>query len=147
MSRADSAADNMTLRKMNCSQSVLTAFCEELGLEKSLALKLALGFGGGMGRCGNTCGAVTGAYMVIGLKQDLKAENAQPIKEKTYSLVKEFNRRFTAVNGSTQCRDLLGTDISTPEGHDAANAKKLFITLCPKLVHDAVEIVEGMDCL
>jgi C_GCAxxG_C_C family probable redox protein len=148
MSRADSAAANIAAGKMNCSQSVLTAFCQELGLETGLARKLSLGFGGGMGRTGKTCGAVTGAYMVIGLKQaETKLENAQQVKERVYALVREFNRRFIEINGFTACKDLLGCDLSTPEGSAAAKEKSLFNTLCPKFVHDAVEIVEGMDSL
>ena len=52
----------------NCSQSVLTAFCNEFGLHDEPAFRIACGFGGGMGRMAKTCGAVTGAFMVIGLK-------------------------------------------------------------------------------
>jgi C_GCAxxG_C_C family probable redox protein len=145
MSRAEAAATNIASRKMNCSQSVLTAFCTELGLERKLALKVALGFGGGMGRCGGTCGAVTGAYMVLGLKQDLKEENAGQAKEKAYALVKQFNYRFIALNGTLLCRELLGCDLGTPEGHELATQKNLFTTLCPKYVRAAVEILEAMD--
>jgi C_GCAxxG_C_C family probable redox protein len=147
-SRADGAAANIASGKMNCSQSVLTAFAEELGLETRLARKLALGFGGGMGRTGKTCGAVTGAYMVIGLKQDdLKAENTGQIKDEVYALVREFNKRFTAINGSVACKELLGCDLSTAEGVAAAREKKLFTTLCPKFVHNAVEVLEAMQRL
>jgi C_GCAxxG_C_C family probable redox protein len=145
MSRADLAASNIASRKMNCSQCVLTAFCEELGLETGLARKIAMGFGGGMGRSGKTCGAVTGAFMVIGLKQDLTAENAQQTKDKVYALVREFSQRFTEINGTTTCKELLGCDLSTAEGVAAANEKSLFTTLCPKFVHDAVEVLEKMD--
>jgi C_GCAxxG_C_C family probable redox protein len=129
---------------MNCSQAVLTAFCEEFGLSAALARRLALGFGGGMGRCGKTCGAVTGAFMVLGLKHELNAENGQQVKEKVYALVKDFSRRFCEINGSTTCKDILGCDLNTPEGVAFAKEKSLFTTLCPKFVHDAVEILEGM---
>ena len=145
MTRADSAAENIATSKMNCSQSVLTAFAEELGLSPLLARKLAIGFGGGMGRTGKTCGAVTGAYMVLGLKQDLKPENAQQVKERVYAMVNEFNRKFSEINGSTTCKDLLGCDLSTPEGSAKAKEKGLFTSLCPKFVRDAVEILERME--
>jgi C_GCAxxG_C_C family probable redox protein len=145
MKRSDSAAANISAGRMNCAQAVLTAYCEELGLGIALARKIALGFGGGMGRTGKTCGAVSGAYMVIGLKQNITPENASQVKDKTYALVREFNRRFTELHGSTSCKDLLGCDLGTPEGVAIAAEKKFFTTLCPQFVHDAVEMLEEMS--
>jgi C_GCAxxG_C_C family probable redox protein len=145
MKRADTAAENIASGRMNCSQAVLTAFCEEYGLSTALARRLALGFGGGMGRSGKTCGAVTGAYMVLGLKHELHTETGQKVKEKVYALVNDFNRKFCEINRSTICKDILGSDLSTAEGLAFAREKGLFTTLCPKFVHDAVEILEGME--
>lgn len=144
MSRADTAAQNIASGKMNCAQSVLTAFCEEFGLNSKQAIKIAMGFGGGMGRTGRTCGAVTGAYMVIGMTAGLGSEKPQESKENVYRLVREFDRKFCEKNGSTLCIDLLGCDLSTPEGLAAAREKGLFTTLCPKFVKDAVEILDQM---
>ena len=144
MNKADSAYANMLASKLNCAQSVLNAFCTELGLESSLALKLALGFGGGMGHTGQTCGAVTAAYMVLGLKQGFNPDNPKQNRDQVYALVQEFNKRFIKVNGSTNCTQLLGYDLSTPEGAAAVKEKGLSLKLCPKFVKDAVEIVEGM---
>lgn len=139
MSRSESAAALMSAKKANCSQSVLTAFCEELGLERNLALKLAMGFGGGMGRGGLTCGAVTGAYMVIGLKQtQVTAET----KEKVYRLVNDFSREFARIYGSTECKKLLGYDLSRPEEYAEVQAKGLFTTVCPRMVAGSIEILE-----
>ncbi|MBN1188363.1 MAG: C_GCAxxG_C_C family protein [Dehalococcoidales bacterium] len=146
MNRADSAAENIAAGRMNCAQSVLTAFSGELGMDKEQALKIALGFGGGMGRTGKTCGAVTGAYMVIGLKQEKQnVENAREVKDRVYALVRDFNHRFMAVRGSTDCKDLLGCDLSTPEGQAASKEKGFSFTLCPGFVRDAVKILEEMD--
>jgi C_GCAxxG_C_C family probable redox protein len=75
MTKAESAEATMESGKMNCAQSVINAFCEDLGLDRSLALRLALGFGGGMGHTGQTCGAVSAAYMVINLRQSIDPEN------------------------------------------------------------------------
>ncbi|RLB07969.1 MAG: hypothetical protein DRG50_01235 [Deltaproteobacteria bacterium] len=69
------------------------------------------------------------------------AEDEQS-KEKTYSLVKEFVDKFRSRNGTIVCKELLGCDISTPEGRELAREKGLFITICPKFVQDAAEIVE-----
>jgi C_GCAxxG_C_C family probable redox protein len=126
----------------NCSQAVFSAYAEEFGLNRETALKISSGFGGGMGRMGGTCGAVTGAYMVIGLKfGNTKAED-KAIKQKTYDLVREYSSRFTARNGSTFCKTLIGCDIGTAEGYKAAQEKGVFKSLCPKLVADAAEILE-----
>jgi C_GCAxxG_C_C family probable redox protein len=112
------------------------------GLDREIALKIAGAFGSGMGM-GETCGAVTGAFMVIGLKHGKTKADNDAAKETTYELVKELTSRFSARNGSIKCKELLGCDLSTPEGMEAVIEKKLFITLCPKFVQDAAEILEA----
>lgn len=126
----------------SCSQALLSTYGVEFGLDRETALKVSGAFGGGMGRMGETCGAVTGAFMVIGLKYGNTRVDDRQAKEKTYSLVKEFVEKFKSRNGSIACRELLGCDISTPEGMEIAKEKNLFATLCPKLVSDAAEIIE-----
>ena len=127
-----------------CSQAVLLSFADDFGLDKNTALKLAAGFGGGMGRMGLTCGAVTGAYMVIGLKNGATTAQNKAAKEQTYQMVREFNDRFKARNHSLVCKELLKCDISLPAGFEEAKHKGLLNTTCPKLVRDAVEILEEM---
>jgi len=129
----------------NCSQAVFSAFAPQLGLDRVTALKVAGTFGGGMGRMGETCGAVTGALMVIGLKYGQATNDDKAAKEKSYELVRQFAERFRARNrGCLTCRDLLGADISTPEGMKQLREKQAFTTMCPKFVHDAAEIVEQL---
>jgi C_GCAxxG_C_C family probable redox protein len=144
MDRVKNAYEMISTRQMNCAQSVLTAFCEELGLEKDIALRLARGFGGGMGRTGNVCGAVTGAYMVLGLQQYPEIEDRSDQIEKVYQLVKDFSRMFIDKNKSIRCTDLLGCDLSAPGGLDDARSRELFTTVCPRLVADSVAILETM---
>ena len=127
----------------NCSQGVLGSYCEQFGLECDKAFKVATGFGGGM-RMGGTCGSVTGALMVLGLKYGNTAAEDKEAKANTYKKVEEYTKRFKARNDSVTCRDLLGCDISTPEGMKEAKDKGLFSTICPKIVQDAVEILEEM---
>ena len=104
--------------------------------------RLACAFGGGMGRMAKTCGAVTGAFMVIGLKYGQTQSNDKAAKEKTYALVREFADLFAKEHGSIECRELLACDINTPEGLKTANEKDLFKTICPKCVESAVKILE-----
>jgi C_GCAxxG_C_C family probable redox protein len=125
----------------SCSQAILSTYGPMYGLSAETALKVAAGFGGGMGRMAETCGAVTGAFMVLGLKCGPTTAEDQKAKEKTYELVRQFAARFKARNRSLACRDLLGCDISSPEGYQQAKGQKLFSTICPKIVQDAAEIL------
>lgn len=126
----------------SCSQAVLASYAQDYGLTVEQALKVAGAFGGGMGRMGDTCGAVTGAFMVIGLKYGKTRADDEPAKEKAYRLVQEFAKRFRLRHGSIVCRDLLGCDLSTPEGRKTASEKHFIETRCPLLVQDAVVILE-----
>ena len=126
-----------------CSQSVLLAFSEDLRLDVETAAHISAGFGGGMGRSAGTCGAVTGALMVIGLHSGSPVVDAAA-KDATYALVRRFMAEFSARHGSTDCRDLLGCDISEPEGSAYAREHNLFKTQCPEYVQDAVRILEGL---
>ena len=129
-----------TFRKgFNCAQAVVSTFADEHGLDRDAALRLAGAFGAGM-TMGETCGAVTGAYMVIGL-QRAKADPAYNRGELA-ELVAEFNRRFEERRNSVVCRVLLGCDPSTPEGRKEAIERGLFKTMCAELVRDAAEIVQ-----
>jgi C_GCAxxG_C_C family probable redox protein len=126
----------------NCAQSVLAAFSQDHGLDREKALRLAGSFGGGMARMGETCGAVTGALMVLGLRHGMTQKEAPQTKENNYSEVLKFVDEFKARYGSIRCRDLLGCEISTMAGRQKASDQKLFSTLCPKLVGGVVEILE-----
>lgn len=96
---------------MSCSQAILSVYGKYFGLSEELALKLASSFGGGMGHMGNTCGAVTGAFMVLGgLVYEINNPNT---RNEIYNLIQEFTRRFLSEHESINCRDLLGYDIST----------------------------------
>ena len=121
---------------LNCSQALLSAFSEELGLDKKTATKIASGFGGGMGCSAETCGAVTGAVMVIGLKHGDSGKAA--------TFTRELLERFRDRNGDLVCRTLLGCDISTDESMAKARKHGLFTSRCPKFVEDAAEIVEEL---
>ncbi|MCP4261505.1 MAG: C_GCAxxG_C_C family protein [Planctomycetes bacterium] len=127
----------------NCSQAVFGTFSEQFGLDCEQASKVATGFGGGM-RMGGTCGVVTGAFMVLSLKYGNSTAKDKDGKAKTYKKIEEFTNRFKNRNSSVTCRELLDCDISTPEGMKEAQSKGLFSSTCPRMVQDAVEILEEM---
>ena len=128
----------------NCSQAVCAAYAPSLGLSHELALKIAAGFGGGMGRSGEVCGAVTGAIMVIGLKTGpIEAADAAA-KENAYALTHQVIEQFADRHGSILCRELLGCDIGQPEGLQHAREAQLFTRLCPQFVRAAAEIVSTL---
>jgi C_GCAxxG_C_C family probable redox protein len=128
----------------NCSQAVLSAFAPDLELDRETALRASIAFGAGMGRTGQTCGAVSGALIAIGLKYGSINPEDKTTKERVYALVREFVRRFRARNGSTLCPELLGYDVGTPEGLQAVRDKDLVATVCTPAVQDAAEILERL---
>lgn len=119
----------------NCSQSVFSVFAVDHGLDHEMSLKIACGLGAGMGRLQNTCGAVTGAYLALGLYFD---------KDTTYDKVKEFDRRFKEKNDHTMCSSLLNCDLNTSDGQEFFKNENLRQKVCNKCVESAVELVENI---
>jgi C_GCAxxG_C_C family probable redox protein len=125
-----------------CSSAVFSAFSKELGLDPVTAKKIACGFGAGISKTGNTCGAVSGAILVIGLKHGKTTQGDDVATEKTRALVREFMREFADRHGSINCTELLGFDLSNPDEYEKARESGLFFTRCPDLVRDASAILE-----
>jgi C_GCAxxG_C_C family probable redox protein len=125
-----------------CSQALLSTYGPQFGLDREIALRVAAAFGGGMSRMGETCGAVTGAFMLIGLKHGNVKPKDKKARQKTYEVARAFVSRFESRHGSVRCKDLLGCDISTSEGYNLAKEKKLFENVCPQYVEDAAKIIE-----
>ncbi len=94
-----------------------------------------------MARTGETCGAVTGGLMVIGLKGGYTTPDG---KDATYSLAREFMRRFEEKHGTLICRDLIGCNLCTEEDLQQAKEKGVFESVCPNLVRDSIEILENL---
>ncbi len=128
----------------SCSQAVLTAYSRGFGLQADVSNRIACAFGGGIARRSLTCGAVTGALMVIGLKYGkIKADDNES-KETTYSKVNEFCRRFEETYGSINCGELLNCDLSTKEGQKRYKDNDLYNLKCMLYVKEACEILDGM---
>ena len=128
---------------INCTQAVLSTYGPQLGLDRENALKVAAAFGSGM-NMGETCGAVTGALMVIGMKHSKIKGFTLLSKEKTVDKAHEFLEGFKARHGTVVCRELLGCDVSTPEGRKTAKQEQHFKERCPEYVKDAAEILEEL---
>lgn len=115
----------------NCSQAVFCTFCEELGIKEEDALKIAEGFGSGMGALGDTCGAVTGLFMTISYansKSDLN--DLKATRKDTYAKIRKAAELFKEEHSSLYCRELL----KEKRGSKAEG--------CAKCVKDAATIAE-----
>jgi len=143
MNRSDEAL-NWFEGGFNCAQAVVAAFAEDFGIDRTTALRIGGGFGGGMGRQGLICGAVTGALIVIGLKFGKISPNDNEAGDRTNNAVNEFSARFKEKFGSLYCRDLLGYDISTAEGREYIKSYNITGETCPPIVQTTVEIVEQL---
>jgi C_GCAxxG_C_C family probable redox protein len=130
------------MSRFTCSAAVFPAFSNELGLDPDTAKKIACGFGAGISKTGNICGAVSGAIMVIGLKYGKAQAEDEAATEKTRALVRQFIQEFTAKNGSVNCSELLGYNLNHPKAYAAAKDSDLFLTKCPVLVRDAADFLE-----
>lgn len=125
----------------NCSQAVLNVFSGLFKLDSETALKISSGFGSGMRR-GQVCGAVSGALMVIGLKEGHYTSGDTGSKNKVNELVQDFELRFEKLNDSIICKELLKYDLSIENELAIIREKDLFNSVCPKLIQDAIDIIE-----
>lgn len=128
----------------NCAQAILTGYSDVLKTDNDFALNISCGFGGGMGRLQETCGAVTGSYMVLGIYNGKRYSDNAEKKEVTYKMIREFSEKFILLNGTTNCRSLLKCDLRTEEGHRYAVENNLFGTTCEKCILDSLRITEEL---
>lgn len=127
---------------MNCAQSVVNAYADRLNFDPDLAAGLSCGFGGGMGRLQQTCGALTGAFMVLGIHNSRLYTDRVELKNRTYTQVREINEKFAQSQGATDCRSLLGCDLQTDEGmqfHKDTNQSKM---ICEKCIAASIELLD-----
>ena len=144
MKRSEKAVEYFR-NNFNCSQSVFTVFGQDYELSEDDCLKIGCAFGGGMGRQQFTCGAVTGALMILGLKYGKGEGDPDSNKEETYQKAREFFSEFTRIHGSTSCGELLqGLNMNDPEDYREIINRGLFRKNCERYVADAVGIVEGL---
>ena len=144
-------AGELFMQGYNCSQSVIAAWAEEIGLDMETALRLSSGFGGGMGRLREVCGAVSGAVMILSWKYGYTDGTDQAAKAEMYKLIQAFAARFKEENGfdSIVCRELLGlqgASAPTPEARTKEYYKKRpckeLVELSAGLVGEFIEVAE-----
>jgi C_GCAxxG_C_C family probable redox protein len=126
------------LEGYNCAQSVLLTMFEHWNGENELIPKIATAFGGGIGRCGSVCGALTGGVMALGIKYGTNEPSLEK-RLKVYKLAQKFLKRFEKHHGSVMCRELIGYDLSVPEELEKARRARIFEEKCVNFVKEAVE--------
>jgi C_GCAxxG_C_C family probable redox protein len=122
----------------NCAQSVLLTMCEYWNGKNHLIPKIATGFGGGIGRCGSVCGALTGGVMAIGIKYGTN----EPSVEKrllAYELSQKLYKTFEKQHGSVFCRRLIGYDLSNPDELEEARKSQVFQEKCDKIIRKTIK--------
>ena len=129
-------------QKFNCAQAVFSTYAPDFGINEMDALKVSAAFGGGMGRLGEVCGAVTGALMLIGCKYGMVRAGDLDAKEKTYARVQQFTHQFKELHRTISCRELLGCDLNTPEGKAQYAARDLANAVCNRCIRTACQIIE-----
>jgi len=140
----EKAANNFK-QGYNCAQTVLLTMREYYGIRESeLIPKIATAFGGGIGRCGSLCGALTGAIIAIGLKHGTNTPILEE-KEKAYRLAQKFFEQFVKEFGSPLCRELIGYDLTKPEELEMVRKLNIRDEKCSYFVKKAVEILIKLE--
>ena len=128
----------------NCAQAVLSAFCDDYGLDKDTAMQLSSAMGGGF-RVGEICGAAAGAGVVIGLKYGQHRSGDAEAKQLCYDKTIEYMNAFKAVNGALACRNLLERDISDKKEYEELKLSGVFKSKCSVIISNAVRLLEELD--
>jgi C_GCAxxG_C_C family probable redox protein len=123
-----------------CSQSVILAFSNEFNLNKNHALAMTSTMGGGMGRLRRTCGALTAGFMVIGLKYGNTEPDDMDNKLNGYRKVREMNKQFEAIHGTSVCEELLAA-VATD---DQVKRREHHRMICDNCVKTATELTYDM---
>ena len=108
-------AAELFMNDCNCAQAVLVAFCDVTGLDETFAARISSGFGGGMGRMREVCGAVSGMVMVLDQLYGYTDPGEEDCnKAAHYALVQELAGKFREQVGSIVCREILDNPPSDP---------------------------------
>jgi C_GCAxxG_C_C family probable redox protein len=129
--------------QLNCSQAVFSAYSEMFGVSEDDAIKIAAGFGGGIGRTQETCGALTGAVMALGCKF-FDINNVEKSKNLIYEKTSELLSKFKEIHKSTYCLDLTGIDFSKEGGRELFKKMNIQEKVCRNCIVDVCNILDEM---
>ena len=130
----------------NCAQSVFYAFSDDLGIDRNTTLKVASGFGAGMARKEEVCGAVSGGIMAIGARYGRGEQDDRTATELTYTRTRQLMDQFVQKHGTFICRKLLGgIELTTEEGQQLYKNNDLKNKVCVPCVLSVVEILELIE--
>lgn len=133
------------LEGFNCAQSVFYSFCDDLQFEKNTALKIACGFGAGMGRKEEVCGAISGGIIVLGIKYGRGEKDNRAAMELTYAKTRELMNQFAKKHGTFICRKLInGYELTTEDGQKQFKENDILNKTCKRCVQSVVEILENI---
>ena len=144
MTHAEKARD-LFLNGCSCSQAVLGAYCEELGMPMENALRLASSFGGGLGGARDLCGAVSGMLLVAGMKWGYSDVHNLDTKKAHYARTRELLDAFKAEHGTICCRELLASLENIKTEPSARTAEYYRVRPCARYVETAARLIEEMD--
>ena len=135
-------AEQLLHQQYHCSQALFGAFAEDFGMDLKTAFKISTCFGGGM-RQGGTCGCITAAMMVLGLAAGFYDSQDRDLELYGNKKTTEFISRFTEkMDGMTNCRDILGKDISKPNEMAEIRKEGMILRKCPRAISASIEILE-----
>ncbi len=143
MEKSEKAAAYMKVG-YNCAQAIIKAYVAQVDLNEEEMVKMVSVLGGGIGRTGHVCGAVSAAALIIGAKFGSADNTKLESKDKAYEKGRELLERFAAENKSILCSEILGYDISSKEDLMRARQSGVFIQKCPGFVSSAARILESL---
>lgn len=135
-------AEQLLHQQYHCSQALFGAFAGDVGLDLKTAFKISTCFGGGM-RQGGVCGCISASLLVLGMTMGFYDAQDREMEMYGNKKTEEFIRLFKErMGGCTQCRDILGKDISKPEEMAEIRKEGLIVQKCPRAINASIEILE-----
>lgn len=141
-SHADKAC-SLFVEGRNCSQAVFVAFCDVMGLDEELALRLSSSFGGGMGRMREVCGACSAMFMVAGILYGYSSKDDINEKAEHYRRIQHLAEQFKEYYGTINCGELLkGLNVTSSPVPEQRTEQYYKARPCVKFVRSAAEILD-----
>ena len=141
MGKYGEKAKTLFVEGYNCAQAVFGAFDDVTGIDFETSLKLSSGFGGGMGRMREVCGAVSGMFMVLNAVEGYTSPTDNVAKMDLYAKVQKLAEKFKETNGSIVCREIVKDNVTSTPAPTERNAEFYKKRPCAEYVEMAADIV------